>query len=509
MGILLNSAGLLVPILLAYYWINGRSTGKRIPGPRAHPFVGHTFQVPTIHTWKYYENLWHQYGPIVKLTFAGDDILILSDPVDAQELLARRSRIYSSRRPLVYAGKYQSNNMRFTLLPYGEMFKRHIAAFHSMLEPRAVGGYEGLQLEKSHRLLVDLVKAPTEFFRHVPRFPASLIFLLTFGQELAEDSKDLVEVQKVLADFVYDINPGAHVVDTFPFLDYLPDILSPWRKEALRKRKRELTLYGRLCNEVKDRMAQDPELECFTARLFDQQKTQSMPDEEIFYIAGTAFASGTGTSAATLLWFVMAMAMFPAAQKKAQEELDSVFGPDTVPDFSRRMDLPYCFALIKEVIRWAPTVSLSFPHYLDEDDEYKGYTIRKGTTVISSLWNMHHNEEEFPDSYGFNPDRFMYKEPGTDFFNTETLGLGNYGFGFGRRECPGQHLAAKSMWIAIVRMLWGFHIEPLKDGNGMPMKIDPDNCTEGLTSRPNPFPANFIPRSAAHVETILSGEGRS
>ncbi|KAF7360713.1 Cytochrome P450 [Mycena venus] len=63
-----------------------RGSGPRIPGPPAHPLVGHTFQVPTIKTWKYYEDLWHKHGPIVKLTLAGDDILVLSDPADAQEL---------------------------------------------------------------------------------------------------------------------------------------------------------------------------------------------------------------------------------------------------------------------------------------------------------------------------------------------------------------------------------------------------------------------------------------
>ncbi|KAJ7137445.1 cytochrome P450 [Mycena crocata] len=501
---LVGAAASLVAVVLVYRF--RRDSSPQIPAPPAHPFVGHTFQVPTIKTWKYYEDLWHKYGPIIKLTLAGDDLLILSDPADAQELLGRRSRIYSSRRPLIYAGKYQSNHMRFTLLPYGDVFKRQLGAFHTMLEPRIVGSYEDLQYGSSLRLLADLAKTPNEFFRHVPRFPASLIFLLTFGKTLDEDGHDLLEVQKVLADFVYDINPGAHLVDTFPKLDLLPDFLSPWRAEARRKRAREMKLYGGLAMDVKARMEKDPELECFTARLFEQQKQLGISDEEIFYITGTAFASGTGTSAATLLWFVIAMAQFPGPMHKAQEEIDTVFNSYTLPDFSRVKDLPYVFALIQEVIRWAPVVPLSFPHYLDEDDEYKGYTIKKGTTVISSLWNMHHNEDEFPNSYEFQPERFL-KKPGQEL--PSLLGEDNYGFGFGRRECPGQHLAVKSVWIAVVRMLWAYDIVPRKDGNGVPMKCDEQDCTEGLTSRPNPFPATFVPRSAAHIETIQLADKRS
>ncbi|KAK7038589.1 cytochrome P450 [Favolaschia claudopus] len=471
------SAGLLVSVVVIF-WLNRRSKGPQIPGPPAHPLVGHTFRVPKVKTWKYFEDLWHQYGSIVKVTLAGDDIVVLSDPADAEELLGRRSKIYSSRRPLVYAGKYLSNNMRLTLLPYGENLKRQRAAFHSMLQPRVIGGYEEVQYKTSLQLL------------------------------LAEDGKDLAAVQKVLMDFVTAANPGAHLVDTFPVLDWLPDIVSAWRKEAKKGHEETLDLYGRLARNVKARMEADPELECFTARLWEQKEKMNLTDEELYYISGSAYAAGTDTSSITLLWFVMAMALYPEAQKKAQAEVDSFFDAHTLPNFERMKDMPYVLALIKEVIRWSPIAPLSFPHYLDADDYYKGYFIKKGTTVISSLWNMHHTEEEYPDSYNFVPERFLSKERGPED-PADSISEGIYGFGFGRRRCPGQHLAAKSTWIVVVRTLWAFRIEPGKDANGNPVKLDVDDCTNGLTSRPHKFPCDFIPRSATHLETIMGGEGRS
>jgi cytochrome P450 len=46
---------------------------------------------------------------------------------------------------------------------------------------------------------------------------------------------------------------------------------------------------------------------------------------------------------------------------------------------------------------------------------------------------QHHNEEEFPNSYKFEPERFMTKKPGqTDGMDNIALGEGMYGFGFGR-----------------------------------------------------------------------------
>ncbi|KAJ7350048.1 cytochrome P450 [Mycena albidolilacea] len=374
-------AGFAVPVILVY-WFNKRSlksleirVRRRIPSSAAHsrfrqPKCGNTMSICLMST------VTHR----MPRDFSGAALAFT--PHDGP-------------------GKYQSNHMRFKLLPYGESFRRQLGAFHQMLEPRAVGGYETLQLSMSLRLLRDMAKAQTEFFRHVPRFPASLVFALIFGRELEEH--DLAEVQKILADFVFDINPGAHLVDTFPMLDLLPDFLSPWRAEARRKHLRELAvnmLYGGLWMDVKKRMEEDASPHaCGNSKRNSRCPTR----RSSIFSARTRFASGTGTSAETMLWFVMAFCT-PEAAKKAQEEINNVFNVDTL------FDLPYCFALLKEVVRWSPVVPLSFPHYLDADDEYKGYKIKKGSTFISSLWNMHHNEEEFPNPYKFEPKWFMIKK---------------------------------------------------------------------------------------------------
>lgn len=74
----------------------------------------------------------------------------------------------------------------------------------------------------------------------------------------------------------------------------------------------------------------------------------------------------------------MAMILYPQTMKKAQAEIDSLLGADGVkmPGFSDINDLPYCVALTKEVLRWAPAAPGGFPHYSDADDEYKGFKVR-------------------------------------------------------------------------------------------------------------------------------------
>lgn len=146
-------------------------------------------------------------------------------------------------------------------------------------------------------------------------------------------------------------------------------VLTPFLLIATDGRHRQF--YSRLVLEVKQEMATThQDLECFAARLWEQKDKLALDLEDIAYsksrlpilartwlmhtlVAGTAFEAGTDTTSGSLLWFFMAMVLFPDAMLKAQQELDSVLGKegDNIPRFSDYRNLPYCVALTKEVFR--------------------------------------------------------------------------------------------------------------------------------------------------------------
>lgn len=76
------------------------------------------------------------------------------------------------------------------------------------------------------------------------------------------------------------------------------------------------------------------------------------------------------------------MALFPRVQKKAQEELDRVVGPNRLPEFDDIKNIPYLRAVVLEAERWFPVVPFGVPHAATQDDTYEGYHIAKGTVVI-------------------------------------------------------------------------------------------------------------------------------
>ena len=77
------------------------------------------------------------------------------------------------------------------------------------------------------------------------------------------------------------------------------------------------------------------------------------------------------------------MSLYPDVQKKAQEELDRVVGPNRLPDFDDYEKLTYIRAVSLECMRWMPVTPMGVPHTVIRDDEYRGFFIHKGTTIIA------------------------------------------------------------------------------------------------------------------------------
>ena len=52
--------------------------------------------------------------------------------------------------------------------------------------------------------------------------------------------------------------------------------------------------------------------------------------------------------------FILAMALNPDVQRKAQQEIDYLLEPGHLPTFEDAENFPYVTALMKEVLRWNP-----------------------------------------------------------------------------------------------------------------------------------------------------------
>ncbi len=227
-------------------------------------------------------------------------------------------------------------------------------------------------------------------------------------------------------------------------------------------------LHAKPYNTVKEQMKAGTHAGSVTSRLLTGREGEGELSEEdenrIMWVVGAIYSGGADTTVSALTTFVLAMVLYPEAQRKAQDELDRVIGTNKAPSAGGRLPLladrprlPYVEALYQEVLRWHPVAPLGVPHRLTTEDKWGAYTVPKGSTVISNIWAMGHTES---DSDLFKPERHLYRS-GPDAVDPR-----DYVFGFGRRVCPGKDLADAGVWLAIATLLSAFKFGKKSDGKG-------------------------------------------
>ncbi|KAJ4258927.1 hypothetical protein NW762_008014 [Fusarium torreyae] len=226
---------------------------------------------------------------------------------------------------------------------------------------------------------------------------------------------------------------------------------------------------------------------CFCVGLAEAQKEDGFDDDQAAYISATLLEAGSDTTSSTLYTFVQAMLLYPEVQRKAQQESDKVVGDDRLPTLDDESDLQYVRACMKETLRWMPTTILgAVPHAVTQDDTYNGYLIPQGAGVLNN----------YPNPRQFDPERYRddYQSLADAAANPSASKRDQFTFGAGRRICPGIHVAERSLFLGIYRILWAFNIEPILDQNDKPILPDPDKLTKGFVCMLEEFPARIVPR---------------
>ncbi|KIJ31421.1 hypothetical protein M422DRAFT_185980, partial [Sphaerobolus stellatus SS14] len=349
---------------------------------------------------------------------------------------------------------------------YGERWRRHRRAMHEKFHASVADVFKPSQLQHSRDLLRRLLSTPEDYVEHLRHITGAVIMEVTYGIHVkAENDPYLITADRSLRAMGEAAVPGAFWVDILPWMKYIP----AWVPGAVFKRK---GLEWAKCisdmNELpfqatKAAMLQGTADGCFVTSHLEHLRTlkEGPADQEevIKNTAGAVFAGGSDTTANTMTTFILAMALFPEVQKKAQAELDNLLGEVRLVEFEDEPNLPYTSAICKEILRWHPLLPQGVAHATSEDDVVGEYFIPKGTVVIGNSWALLHDEDDFgPDTDKFIPERFF--KPGVR--DPALTGA----FGYGRRFCPGLHMAQKSLFIDIASILQVFNMSGPRDPTG-------------------------------------------
>ncbi|KAJ7616024.1 cytochrome P450 [Roridomyces roridus] len=465
------------------------------PGPPKLPLIGNVHQIGGRRLWELCMEWSLKYNSdIIHLNMAGTSVVVLSSLQVAEALLDKRSSIYSDR-PAMPMLELMEWDFLMASQRYGDKWRAQRRLFSQHFNVSASKAIKPRLTTAAHALLRRLLHSPDEFLAHLRLMAGEVIIPLTYGIPVQHVNDPYISLaEEAIKHGAQAAASGTFLVDFLPILKYVPAWMpgAGFQKVAQRGREYSHAMRNIAFEESKRRMNSGDILPSFTGdALRDIDAGDHSYDEDtVRDVAAIMYAAGADTTVSVLATFFLAMLANPDAQEKAQREIDEVGGD--LSDFGdNREGMTYVSALVKEVLRWRPATPFAMPHSIIVEDEYSGYRIPAKSVVFPNVWAILHDGKVYgPDPSAFRPERFLCAD---GKLNTAVPDP-QAGFGFGRRICPGRHLAEESIWIAVVSILAVFDIKK-KPG------VEPSyEYTQGILSEPLPFECDIRVRAGAQAE---------
>ncbi|XP_070563808.1 ultra-long-chain fatty acid omega-hydroxylase-like [Ptychodera flava] len=180
---------------------------------------------------------------------------------------------------------------------------------------------------------------------------------------------------------------------------------------------------------------------------------KGLTDQEIQEEVDTFMFEGHDTTASSISWCLYNLARHPRYQEKCREEIDGVLDGKDEEELSwdDLGKLPYLTMCIKENMRLNPGLPIiarrtEHPLHLPK----LKVTIPADQLIVVNIMGLHHNPQFWPDSYIYDPDRFLPERckdrPPHCYLP----------FSAGPRNCIGQNFAMNEMKVCISLILRNF-----------------------------------------------------
>lgn len=176
-------------------------------------------------------------------------------------------------------------------------------------------------------------------------------------------------------------------------------------------------------------------------------------ESRFLLIAG---ADTTSTAMAGILFY---LAAYPSCQQELAREIRSSFGSAfDIRSGPKLSACQYLRACIDEAMRMSPPISSTLWREATLNSCIGGELVAKGTDVGISPYAIHHNEDLFPDSFTFRPERWIVsddnpKEVIDKLRHTFSV------FSLGSRACAGKNMAYVELSDSIAKTIWYFDLQ--------------------------------------------------
>lgn len=452
----------------AVFWCNAIGSRNLPPGPIQWPIVGSLLSVGFQYRHRTFAELAKRYGPLMHLRLGASDILVISSPELAMEVLKTKDAEWSSR-PLGSAGKYigfDFHSLNFS--PSGPHWRhlRKICATQ-LFSPGRIKAQARIRREELLRVVDHIFSASQRgeainLRNECDSVIVNTITRMLFGNRYAQSEHPIAKEMDSFMDVVKEamIVIGALIVsDLVPALDWL-DLQGYDRrmKNISQKLARVFKLIiddHRRDLENKKECDISEESKDFVDILLSLQGQDQLSEKSLMGIMTDVLLIGMDITSSVIEWAMAELIRSPRALTKLKEEIDNVVSDGRLVDESDISQIPYLESVAKETLRLHPPAPMTDPHYNEEPVDLAGYRIPAKFIAFVNIWGIGHDPKLWDEASEFKPERFDGStSPGS------SLGV-NYDFKLlpfssGRRQCPAANMAFLEVQHAIALLVHAF-----------------------------------------------------
>ncbi|KAJ1268430.1 hypothetical protein BS78_07G134400 [Paspalum vaginatum] len=436
------------------------------PGPLALPILGHLhiLEKPIHHS---LSRLATRYGPVLSIRLGSRDAVVVSSADCARQCFTELDVIFANRPAFPTMNLMTYGGTTIGNCRYGAYWRhiRRVATVHLLSSSRvssmvpaisaevramvrrmygaAAAGSGGTARVELRRRLFELSHSVLMGTIAETRTSRAVGYADTDMSPEAQEFKGMMDVLMPLLG-------AANTWDCLPVLQRF-DVLGVKKKIAAAVSGRD-AFFQRLIDTERGRPDDGGgggEKKSMIAVMLSLQKSEpeSYTDETIMAILFSMFAAGSESTAGTTEWAMSLLLNHPEVIKKAQEEMDATIGNSRLLDADDVPRLGYLQGIINETLRLYPVVPLLVPHESTADCTVGGHHIRSRTLLLVNVYAIQRDPAIWEDPTAFKPDRFQDPVAEEKFMIP---------FGMGRRKCPGEGLARRTLAMVLGSLIQCF-----------------------------------------------------
>ncbi|XP_034825460.1 cytochrome P450 4d2-like [Maniola hyperantus] len=490
---------ILLVVIILYSWVVLLKDSKRfnVPGPRPLPLVGngHLFITKTSEFIPLLRKFQLQFGDAYRVHLFHNPYVLISHPKYAEPLLTHndlitKGRSYYFLRPWLGDGLLTSTGFRWKTTR-----KFLTPAFHFNI----LQNFLPIFL-KNEKILIKKLQSyadgksfnlfPVIALTALDNVTESIMGVSVEAQNNSESKyvKSIETIAKIISSRMQNPFIGEDVF--FNFLNYKKaqdealNVLHSQTRKVIEIRREELKNSNITDLKEYSDTGMKNKHAFLDLLLLSKVDGKKIDDEHVREEVDTFMFEGHDTTTSGISFTLYCLAKHPEIQEKILDEQRSILGEnlDRDPSYVELKEMRYLELVIKESLRLFPSVPL-IERLMTKDTEIAGLKLRKNTSVMVNILEIHRHPELYDNPMEFRPERHDTLEA-----KSAKNAFSWLAFSAGPRNCIGQKFAMMELKVTVASVVKNFTVLPvdtkepglcaeliLRSEDGINVKLKPRN----------------------------------